>query len=570
VGVQRPSAYEPHPCYPALGGTIRRGWAAALGDWPAAAAVLAVDGPVVLDWEHVLRELTKAFQEKGLVVAHLDMREHVAPWAQTLKRTSSDALADDPDFERLPQASLADLFDRLPLAPPPPGGVLLVLGPGAALVRHDVLWYADLPKRYAEAQVSAGHGRNLGQRPGDAEATTKRLFYIDWPLLDRHRDSLVPDVARFVDTQDRDSPASLDGDTLRRTVADLAVQPFRTRPTFNTTSWGGHWGQRRLGMGAEQANTALGYELIAPESGVLIGAPGAWVEVPFQLVVAAHPVEMLGDGVRARFGSSFPVRLDYLDTVDGGNLSVHCHPRPAYMWDVFGWPYPQHESYYVMASSHGAKVYLGLRGDADVEHFRHAATLAESRGVPFDIEQYVQTFAAEPHQLYLVPAGTPHGSGRGNVILEVSATPYLYSLRFYDWLRTDEQDNQRPVHVTHAFRNLAVERRGERVSAELVPTPVLLREADGWREELLGGGGELFFQVRRVVLDGDLPAPDDTAGAFHVLNVVEGEGVVIETATGRTHALAYAETIVLPAAVGAYVVRRVGSVCTQLVKSLVP
>lgn len=567
--MDQPRPYETDPCYPAFGGSVLTGWAAAVRSWPDAAAVLAVDGPVVLDWDALLRGLTAAFTERAIAVEHLDMREHVGPWAQTLKRTSSEALLEDPDFDKLAQGTLADVFDSLPSRQPPAGGVLLVLGPGAALLAHDVLWYADLPKRYAEAEVTAGRGRNLGQRPGDGDATTKRLFYIDWPLLDGHRDAIGPAIDRFLDTQNADNPASLDGDTLRRTLAELVTQPFRTRPTFNTTSWGGHWAQRELGISREQTNTALGYELIAPESGVLIGEPDSWVEVPFQLIVAHHPVEVLGEAVHAQFGSSFPIRFDYLDTVDGGSLSVHCHPQPDYMRDVFGWSYPQHESYYVMASSPGGKIYLGLRDDIDLQDFRREASLADHHNVAFDIQQHVQTFPAEPHQLYLVPAGTPHGSGQGNVILEVSATPYLYSLRFYDWLRRDAQDNQRAVHVEHAFRNLATNRLGEQVSAELVREPVTLREDEGWREELLGGGGELFFDVRRMVIDGDDPAPDDTAGFFHILNVVQGDGVVIETATGRTHSLAYAETIVLPAATGAYALHRVGSGPSRVVKSLV-
>ncbi len=170
--------------------------------------------------------------------------------------------------------------------------------------------------------------------------------------------------------------------------------------------------------------------------------------------MSLHPLELLGESVYERFGTSFPIRFDYLDTVDGGNLSVHCHPQAQYMREVFGWQYTQHESYYVMVAGAGSHIYLGLRDDADIDVFQADATRAEKTGRPFDITRHVQTFPAGAHQLYLVPAGTPHGSGVGNVVLEVSATPYLYSLRFYDWLRRDSQGRLRPVHTDLAFQNL--------------------------------------------------------------------------------------------------------------------
>src|SRR5690606_21769793 len=240
-------------------------------------------------------------------------------------------------------------------------------------------------------------------------------------------------IELWVDLQRPDRPVWLAGDVLRASLADLAGRPFRTRPTFNTTSWGGHWGQRELGMNPDARNTALGYELIAPESGVLLGEPGNAVEVPFQLLVALHPQPVLGADVHARFATSFPVRFDYLDTVDGGNLSVHCHPREEYMRDVFGWPYTQHETYYIMVGGPENVVYLGLHDDVALEEFHRRAHAADEHGAAFDIEEFVPTYPADPHQLFLIPAGTPHGSGKGNVVLEVSATPYLYSLRFYDW-----------------------------------------------------------------------------------------------------------------------------------------
>jgi hypothetical protein len=56
----------------------------------------------------------------------------------------------------------------------------------------------------------------------------------------------------------------------------------------------------------------------------------------------------------------------------------------------------------------------------------------------------------------------------------------------------------------------------------------------------------MFFEVRRVVLQPGAATAGDTSGRFHVLNVVEGDGVLVETADGPAHSLAYAETLLVP------------------------
>jgi hypothetical protein len=324
-----------------------------------------------------------------------------------------------------------------------------------------------------------------------------------------------------------------------------------------------------LGVNPGAPNTALGYELIAPEAGALLGTPGCAVEIPLQLISSQHAEALLGPWVRSQFGSSFPIRFDYLDTLDGGNLSVHCHPRQGFMTRFFGWPYTQHESYYVMVAGPASRVYLGLRSGVDLDSFHAEASESVRLLRPLDIDRYVQSFPAVPHQLFMIPAGTPHGSGEGNVVLEVSATPYLYSLRFYDWLRRDAHDRLRPVHVDHAFANLNAERSGEAVPRDLVQTPSVLRSGSGWQEERLGSLSEVFFEVRRLTLMAGHSAPDRTGDRFHVLNVVEGEGVVVAPASGPSHLVNYAETIVVPAAVGSYELQRAGSGPVRVVKALV-
>ncbi|MET7290752.1 hypothetical protein ABZS79_01090 [Streptomyces griseoloalbus] len=564
-------SYDPHPSYQPVGGQVVAGWPAAVAGLPLGPLVLAVDGPAALDWDALADALVSAVRSAGREADSLDVRGHYATAADE-RVAGRPVPADDPFFTAMSEARVADLFDSVPRCErPAEDGVVVMYGPGASLCEPDVLWYADLPKRYAEAAVSKGElpvGVNLGRpaEPGDLV----RLFYTDWPVLDRHRDAIAGRVDRWIDLQDPASPASLDGTALRSTLAHLVRGPVRTRPYFNSTPWGGQWAASELGFTPQAGNTALGYELIAPEAGVLVGEKGeAQVEIPFQLLCVEHPEDMLGEGVHRRFGTSFPIRFDYLDTMGGGNLSLHLHPQERYMREVFGWPYTQHETYYVTAGEDGARVLLGLTEGADLDALRRQVEDAIHDGTPMAVEDHVQSHPATVGQLFMIPAGTPHASGAGNLVLEVSATPYLYSLRLYDWLRKDAAGASRPLPYEHGFANLDTSRRGEDVTKDLIQRPRTLRAGEGWREEVIGALPEMFYAVHRLVVAPGADILDDTTGRFHILNVAAGEGAVIETLDGRTHPLAFAETITIPAAVGPYRIRALGGDEARIVKALV-
>jgi hypothetical protein len=79
----------------------------------------------------------------------------------------------------------------------------------------------------------------------------------------------------------------------------------------------------------------------------------------------------------------------------------------------------------------------------------------------------------------------------------------------------------------------------------------------------------MFFEIRRLVVQPGAVADDCTAGRFHVLNVTEGDGILVETPGGEAHSLVYAETLVVPAAVGDYAVRPLGSGTVRVAKALV-
>ena len=559
--------YELEPRYTVVGGELDVGYDALAADAARVRlGVLAIDGPGALDWTGFMRGLVAALQQRDVVVQPIDVRTRMRDWLEIEARTETDALRNDPVFAAVPPGTLADLFAttsfRLPMDA---GRLTIAFGPGAGFVPHDALWYADLPKRLGLRAVEEGRASNLGQPP-HGTGTARRLMFVDWPLEDRHRRTLVPRLDRYVDVRDAARPRSLSGGVLRHTLAALVGAPFRTRPSFLAQPWGGRWAREVLGATESEPNAGLGYELIAPESGVLFGER-EHIEVGLDLLLAEHADALLGIGVAGRFAGSFPIRFDYLDTAGGGDLSVHCHPDDPYMREVFGLPYGQDESYYVMVTRPGARIHLGLRDDADLTAFREAAERSQANGAPFAIERFVNALPAEQHQLYLIPAGTPHGSGEGNVVLEISATPYVYSLRLYDWMRAGLDGTPRAVQLDHAFANLDTRRRGGAVARELVPGSTAIRHGAGFAEYAIGHHTDLFFAVHRLHVD-DV-ADDDSRGRFHVLNLVDGDEVLIRTGSGREHRLAYAETIVVPAVVGAYSVVRTGRLPAKVVKAFV-
>jgi len=537
-------SYDLEPRYPVVGGAVEYGYEPLATAVVGPSRVVAIDGPAAAPWTRFMAMLMTALEAGGTKPRVIDVRERFDAWPEIEKRTDATVLRGDPVFATINDAPLSSLFKDL-LSPDASEALTVVFGPGSALVRHDLLWYADLPKRLGLEEVQAGRAPNLGRSP-ETPGDVRRLLFIDWPMEDRHRREVAERWERYIDLTDADEPRSMTANVLWASLRDLVRGPFRTRPTFLPEPWGGRWLTEELGAPGGP-KLGLGYELIAPEAGVLFGTDRP-IEVALDVVLAGEHVALLGAG-RAAASPAFPIRFDYLDTVGGGNLSVHCHPRETYMREVFGREVAQHESYYVMVEGSRRLIFLGLRDDTDIGAFRSAAEVSLRDRTPLEIERFVQTVPARRHQLYLVPAGTPHGSGEGTVVLEISATPYLYSLRFYDWLRADLDGELRPVQLDHAFANLATDRRGAAVR-DLVPEPIGVRAGDKYTEVAFPRHPELFFSVHRI--DFETAVPDRTAGRFHVLNLVEGDEIELRTAEGRRHRLRYAETIVVPAAVGEY------------------
>ncbi len=477
-------------------------------------------------------------------------------------------LSDDPVFGRLSIYELIDFFDRGSLErlarAARQAGSAVVFGTGATLAIDDpdLLVYADLARWEIQQRQRRGEVGNFAADNADASPAQKykRAFFLDWRVADRIKKDLLPRLDFLLDTNKPQAPKLITGDVFRRALAAATRRPFRVQPFFDPGPWGGQWMRRVCDLPAGPPNYAWCFDCVPEENSLLLGFGERTVEVPAIDLVFSHPRELLGEAVHARFGTEFPIRFDFLDTMEGGNLSLQVHPLTEYIARHFGMHYTQDESYYLLDSIEDACVYLGLKENLDRGAMIRDLRAAQSGGEPFPAESYVNRWPAKKHDHFLIPAGTIHCSGRNSMVLEISATPYIFTFKLWDWGRLGLDGRPRPIHLDHGIRNIQWDRTTDWVRRELIDCTQEIARGDGWREERTGLHAREFIETRRHWFTGTVP--HDTAGGVNVLNLVEGSEVVVESPAGNfaPFPVHYAETFIVPAAVGKYTIRPVENI----------
>jgi predicted NBD/HSP70 family sugar kinase/mannose-6-phosphate isomerase class I len=549
----RPEGYDVFP-YMASGKKIYQGFDS-LANEISNEKTVVIDGYVGVLWEDFRAQLHKALKEKNISVYwyHIDacLRS-----AEEINENCRDNLnGDDPVFGKKYTGELPDFFNKAfldLLQPDQAADLCIVYGTGAALSHWPgKLIYIDLPKNEIQYRMRAGSITNLGCKSAFASTQMyKRFYFVDWPVLNKHKEALLGQMDIICDEQRISSVTWMHGIDFQNSLLQILQSPFRARPWFEAGVWGGHWMKKNIkGLNENEVNYAWSFELITPENGIVLEGNGYLLEFSFDYLLYYNNEKLMGKAAR-RFGKEFPIRFDFLDTYVGANLSIQCHPRTQYIREHFGEQITQDETYYILDCEPDAKVYLGFQEDIDPVAFKSALFDAQDHGIKLPVETYVQKHDAHKHQLFLIPNATIHASGKNNLVLEISSTPYIFTFKMYDWLRFDLNGHPRPINIEHAFNNLDFERKGDYVSEKLISKPYLLEEWTNGRKMKLPTHEEHFYTIDRYEFKGKVKI--ETKGLFHICMLVEGESVEIIDDRGRVSVFSYAETFVIPAALKEY------------------
>lgn len=456
---------------------------------------------------------------------------------------------------------MEDFVDGLALervrAQIPSGGKTCVFGVGAGLIHPgDTLIYCDLARWEIQLRYRQGMP-NFKQKNfhEDPLRKIKRGYFVEWRIADKRKMEIFDRADYFLDSNDKGRPKMVPGDALRKGLDQIARQPFRLVPYFDPGVWGGQWMKEICDLPADEPNYAWSFDGVPEENSLYLRYDDVRIEIPAMDLVLYRPVELLGMKNYCRFGAEFPIRFDFLDTVGGQNLSLQVHPMTEYIRSHFGMTYTQDESYYILDAEENAGVFLGLREGIDVQMLSDDLRAAEAGYISFPADKYVNYFPCRKHDHFLIPAGTIHCSAAGTMVLEISATPYNFTFKLWDWDRVGLDGLPRPIHIEDGLANIQWDRTTGWVRENLVNQFEILSQTEEVTEERTGLHEFEFIETRRFTQTGK--SYHDAGDGFHICNLVEGRAAVIESVDGTyaPYTVHYAETFIIPAAAGKYSVR---------------
>ncbi|MDF2382711.1 class I mannose-6-phosphate isomerase [Nostoc ellipsosporum NOK] len=543
------------------------GWEEILEEWKQRLVPSGTDQKIVcLECYHgvmvepVVRQLQSAFPQ----AAFYAVEEALLP-GDKLEPLVYPYVTDDPVFGYITPLTLHDLFDKAALedisaAIKKDGRQLIfVYGTGASLVavNYHSLIYADMPRWEIQLRFRRNEVGNIGAHNADAAFAYqyKRAFFVDWRICDKLKRNVLHKADYVLDTTHPDDPKMVTGQALMQALEKVVQRPFRVVPFFDPGPWGGQWLKEVCDLKRDEKNFAWGFDCVPEENSLLIRFDHILFETPSINLVFYQPQSLLGKKVYDAFGAEFPIRFDFLDTMEGGNLSLQVHPLKEYIREKFGMAYTQDESYYFLEAQDDSFVYLGLKEKVNGPEMIQALEDAQDKGTSFDADKYVEKWPIRKHDHVLIPAGTVHCSGANSVVLEISATPFIFTFKLWDWGRMGLDGKPRPISLEHGRQSIQWDRTTEWTRNNIINQFKEVASGDGWKEERTGLHPESFIETRRHWFSKTVA--HDTEGVVNVINLVEGREAIVESPEGKfdPFVIHYAETFIVPAGVGAYTIR---------------
>jgi len=471
-------------------------------------------------------------------------------------------ITDDRVFGFMVSSRLENCFDKVKVAEAKSkieenkNEVIFIVGIGASLfAKADVHYYFDITRWEIQLRFRKGMP-NWMLENADAPILTKYKigFFIEWRLADTHKEENFDSIDYWVDANVSDELKTIDKKAFYTAFHKISNEPFRMKPYFDKSVWGGQWMKNKFGLDKDAENFGWAFDGVPEENSIRFTFGKNSAIFPTLNLVKLFPKELLGEKVYHTFGAEFPIRFDLLDTFEGGNLSLQVHPTLDYIQSTFGMNYTQDESYYILDATKDSCVYIGLQEGIDKDAMISDLEAANRGEIMFDVEKYVNKIPVKKHDHILIPAGTVHCSGKDTLVLEISATPYIFTFKLWDWGHIGLDGLPRPVHINHGKKNIQWDRDTHWVMNNLIHQEEVLRNDDQGMVERTGLHEYEFIESKRYTFHEKVEISLNDSVA--VLNLIEGIEAWIKSSDDSwiPKKIHYGETFIVPASVDHFMI----------------
>ncbi|MGM0437609.1 MAG: type I phosphomannose isomerase catalytic subunit, partial [Bacillota bacterium] len=216
------------------------------------------------------------------------------------------------------------------------------------------------------------------------------------------------------------------------------LYPLKFETIYKEKIWGGKKLKEKFSKEIPSPKTGESWEITDNKSGVSIVKNGKLSGKTLNQLIKMYGKNLLGNNVPIR--ENFPLLIKFIDA--NRKLSVQVHP-----FDNFAKKLNEKngktEMWYVLAAEKNAKLVYGLDSEINTEKLKKATQNGK-------LKPYLREVKVKAGDFFFIPGGTVHAIEEGILLAEIqqnSDTTY----RLYDWDRTDEDGNSRPLHIKKAF-----------------------------------------------------------------------------------------------------------------------
>ena len=241
------------------------------------------------------------------------------------------------------------------------------------------------------------------------------------------------------------------------------MKALQFQPILKQTIWGGDKIAALKHLCHAPKHVGESWEIADFEGGTTPVAEGEHKGLTLSQLIEQEGAALLGRRNFERFGTRFPLLIKFLNPAS--KLSIQVHPDDT-LAHTLGHPYGKSEMWYIVSADPEAELFLGFNRPLSPASFLEAVSQGQ-------LLSHLQTYRPEAGETFFIPAGCIHSLGAGLVLVEVQQASDD-TFRVYDYDRTDDQGNKRPLHLDMAQHALRYEPFPQAVTH---PTP--LREPAG-------------------------------------------------------------------------------------------